>query len=92
MQPIMHWNDLTQRCILSAMTAAWEDLPQDCQLALADGAMRRACAILAQQAESLAAEMERGEVENCGGPDALRLLARLVRLANLQNESAAGHG
>lgn len=74
------------------MSAAWRDLPKDCQVQLAEGAMRRACEILAQQAESLAEEIERGEVEDRGGAEALHLLARLIRLANLQNVAAAGHG
>ena len=74
------------------MSAAWQDMPRDWQLQLAQGARRHACAILAQQAESLAGEMERGEVEYHGGPEALRLLAHLVRLANPQSEPAAGRG
>lgn len=72
------------------MICSWDDLPEACQLSLAEGAMRRASAILAQQAETLAGEIERGQVEDRGGPDALRLLARLVHLANLQNQDVAG--
>jgi hypothetical protein len=72
------------------MAAAWDDLPKDCQLSMAEGALQHACAILAQQAESLAEEIERGEIEDRGGADALRLLARLVRLAHLQGQTVAG--
>ena len=72
------------------MTDSWDELPQDCQLSLAEGAMQRACAILAQQAESLAEEIERGEIEDRGGADALRLLARLFHLAHLQSQAVAG--
>ena len=73
------------------MTDAWDDLPEDHQLWLAEYALRYASAILAQQAETLAVEIDRGEVEDRGGADALRLLARLVRLANLRNQEAAGY-
>lgn len=72
------------------MTEAWDDLPEDCRLWLAEGAMRQACVILATKAEGLAHDMECGEIANRGGPDALRLLARLVRVANMQYEPAAG--
>ena len=70
---------------------AWDDLPTDCQLWLAEGAIERASTMLATKAESLAEDIERGEIEDRGGADALRLLARLVRLANLQNQVAEGH-
>ncbi len=50
--------------------------------------MQRACGLLAQQAESLAGEIERGEIDDRGGTDALRLLPRLVRVVNLPNQAA----
>ncbi len=53
--------------------------------------MQRACAILAQQAESLAGEINRGEIADSGGADALRMLAHWVRLARLGSQPASGH-
>ncbi len=72
------------------MTAAWNDLPADCQLWLAERAMQRAYAIVMQEAEALAGEIDRGDIEDPGGADALRLLVRLFRLAQLRSQAAAG--
>lgn len=67
------------------VTSVTGDQPlKDCQASLAEGAMQQACAILATIAEGLAEEIERGEIADCGGAEALRVLARLVRLAHLQ--------
>jgi hypothetical protein len=62
--------------------AAWDALPDAVQVKLAAAAMRRAATTLASQAETLAQEMESGALSDCGGPEALRLLAVLVRIAN----------
>ncbi|MDA8252653.1 MAG: hypothetical protein M0Z28_26270 [Rhodospirillales bacterium] len=59
----------------------WDALPEQLQLALAQEAMRRAADTIAGQAETLAGEIEDGSLADRGGPDALRLLAAVVRLA-----------
>jgi len=41
--------------------------------------MQRAAETIAKQAETLAGVMEAGELSDQGGPDALRLLAAVVR-------------
>ena len=61
------------------MSADWEDLPEALQLMVAGAALRRAATAIARQAELLAREMEAGALEDHGGPDALRLLAAIVR-------------
>jgi hypothetical protein len=61
--------------------ADWDSLPEPLQLMLADAALRRAAAIIAGQSETLACEMEAGGLQDRGGPEALRLLAALVRIA-----------
>lgn len=58
----------------------WTHLSDTLQLALSQEALRRASAIIAEQAELLAAEMEAGRLEDRGGADALRLLAAIIRL------------
>ena len=57
----------------------WTTLSDDLQLALAEQALSRAAVTIAEQAESLAAEMETGSLADQGGPDALRLLAAVIR-------------
>ena len=57
----------------------WNALSDDLQLALSREALRRAADIIAGQAEALAGEMEGGYLCDRGGPDALRLLAGVVR-------------
>lgn len=47
---------------------------------------------IAGQAEILATEIERGTIADRGGPDALRLLAALVRLGNTTAPPIVGHG
>ena len=59
----------------------WDALPEQLQLALAQEAMRRAADTIAGQAETLAGEIEDGSLADRGGPDALRLLDAVVRLA-----------
>ena len=62
------------------MLADWNLLSDDLQLVLSREALRRAAEIIAEQAETLAAEMELGGLRDRGGPDALRLLAGVVRV------------
>ncbi|WP_241667023.1 hypothetical protein [Muricoccus nepalensis] len=67
---------------ISAEFSSWRELPPDARQLLAQGAMQRAAALLAQHAELLAAEMEAGALLDDGGPEALRLFATLVRATN----------
>lgn len=70
---------------------SWTTLPEELQLVLSREAMRRAAATLAEQAELLAEEMERGTLSDRGGPDALRLFAAVVRATNDDAFGAVGH-
>ena len=63
------------------MSPDWDSLPENLQLVLASEAMRRAAETIAGQAEVLAGEIESGGLADQGGPDALRLLAAVVRLS-----------
>jgi hypothetical protein len=58
----------------------WDSLPESLQLSLAGAALRHAAARIATQADTLASEMEAGGLQDRGGPDALRLLAAIVRV------------
>ena len=62
------------------MLEDWHSLSDDLQLVLSREALRRAAEIIAGQAEALAGEMEEGGLRDRGGPDALRLLAGVVRI------------
>lgn len=62
------------------MLTDWNVLSDDLQLILTREALRRAAEIIAAQAEALAGEMEGGFLCDRGGPDALRLLAGVVRV------------
>ena len=73
------------------MISAWDQISEDCQLLLAQEAMQRACELVAARAEALAEEFDRGLIADRGGADALRLLARLVRLARERAEGIVGH-
>ena len=59
--------------------ADWNTLPEDLQLLLSREALRRAAETLAEHADLLAEEMDRGTLSDRGGPDALRLFAAVVR-------------
>jgi hypothetical protein len=59
--------------------SAWTDIPDEMQVALAMEAMRRAALVIAGQAETLSDEMESGSIADHGGPEALRLLATVIR-------------
>ncbi len=60
--------------------ADWDQLTDESQLVLSREALRHASAIIAEQAELLAEEIESGRLEDRGGADALRLLAAIVQL------------
>ena len=67
------------------MRRDWNLLSDEAQLTLAREALRRAAETIAGQAEVLASEMEDGGLLDCGGPDALRLLAKVVRVNGLES-------
>lgn len=69
----------------------WNILPEEMQLVLSREALRRAAATLAEHAELLAEEMERGTLSDRGGPDALRLFAAVVRATNDDAFGTVGH-
>ncbi len=62
-----------------AMLHDWNLLSEELQLALSAAALRQAADTFAGQAELLAGEMEAGTLADRGGPEALRLLALVVR-------------
>lgn len=66
-------------------------LRDDMQQLLAREAMRRAAMVLADHAELLAREMESGALRDCGGPDAMRLFAAVVRATNDDAFGPEGH-
>ena len=61
------------------MDTSWDSLEEQSQLALSRGALERAIDIMADRAEKLANEIERGLVADRGGVEALRLFATLTR-------------
>ena len=73
------------------MLADWNRLSDDLQLTLSREALRRAAETIASQAEVLAEEMECGALADHGGPDALRLLAAVVRAGGQQALGVVGH-
>lgn len=72
-------------------TASWNHLPEELQLVLSREALRRAAETLAEHAELLAEEMERGTLTDRGGPDALRLFAAVVRATQDDAFGPIGH-
>ena len=70
------------------MLSNWNALSDNLQLVLAREALQRAAEIIAGQAETLAREMEMGGLQDRGGPDALRLLAAVVRTTGTDPLSA----
>ncbi|WP_431283958.1 hypothetical protein ACQW02_03880 [Humitalea sp. 24SJ18S-53] len=66
-------------------------MSDDHQLVLAREALRRAAETMAQHADLLAVEMERGTLLDQGGPDALRLFANVMRATNSDAFGVAGH-
>ena len=75
----------------STMFPDWNALSDELQLALGQEALRRAAEAIAGQAECLAGEIENGALADRGGPDALRLLAAIVRSTGRDPWIAAGH-
>ncbi len=75
----------------SAPPRDWATLTDMQQLALSRAALHRASETIAGQAEILAGEIESGALDDRGGPDALRLLAALVRLPGRTDADPAGH-
>ncbi len=74
------------------MLSDWTILSDDLQLTLSREALKRAAETIAGQAEILASEMETGSLSDRGGPDALRLLAAVVRVSGEDPFAAiAGH-
>lgn len=71
------------------MVKEWSVLPEDVQLVLAQQALALATERVAEQAEALAGVMEDGGLRDRGGPDALRLLAAVVR-AVVPGDSVGG--
>ncbi len=61
------------------MIADWNMLSEPVQLQLSRKALRHASAGIAERAEILAEQMEDGIISDRGGPEALRLLASIVR-------------
>jgi hypothetical protein len=74
------------------MLSDWTLLSDDLQLTLSREALRHAAQTIADQAEALADEMECGMLADRGGPEALRLLAALVRVHGRDALDAPGAG
>ena len=77
------------------MLANLSVLSEASQAALSQEALRHAAMAIASQAESLAADMEQGALNDRGGADALRLLTAIIRLngqemAGLRDMAVAG--
>ena len=77
--------------MLSGGLKDWELLSDEAQLWIAREAMQRAVQTIAGHAELLATEMEAGEIGDLGGPDALRLLASMVRVTGRETFVTAGN-
>jgi hypothetical protein len=73
------------------MISDWNLLSDDLQLTLSREALRRAAETIAGQAEILAGEIEAGTLADRGGPDALRLLAAVVRASRDDPFTPEGH-
>ncbi|HEY0421311.1 MAG TPA: hypothetical protein VGC80_17480 [Acetobacteraceae bacterium] len=73
------------------MFCDWNMLSDDLQLMVSREALRHAAESIARQAEVLAREMEQGTVSDRGGPDALRLLAAVVRVTGEDHLVPAGN-
>ncbi|CAH2599889.1 conserved protein of unknown function [Rhodovastum atsumiense] len=72
------------------MFASWDLLSDDLQIALSQEALCRAVDTVAGQAEVLAREMEAGTLADRGGPDALRLLAAILRIGGCDGLAVSG--
>ncbi len=72
-------------------TTSWTTMPEELQLVLSREALRRAAETLAEHAELLAEEIDRGTLADRGGPDALRLFAAVVRATQQDAFGPVGH-
>lgn len=70
----------------------WLSLSEETQLRIATAALRRATARLVAQAEGMAEMYDEGGLSDRGGADALRLLARLLRLETEEKAAGASPG
>jgi len=73
------------------MPSEWNCLSEALQIEIAGEAMRHAVETVASQADELAAEIEAGMLADRGGPDALRLLAVLIRQTGTMRAGPVGH-
>jgi hypothetical protein len=73
------------------MLTNWNLLSDELQLMVTREALRRAADVIADQADDLAVEMESGGLTDRGGPEALRLLAAVVRVTGNEALTAVGH-
>lgn len=73
------------------MLRDWNVLSDDMQIALSREALAKAAETIARQAEILAVEIEAGNLADYGGPEALRLLAAVVRVSGQDGLTPAGH-
>jgi hypothetical protein len=71
------------------LQADWDVIPEPLQLRLTATAMRRAAASIASQADGLAHAMETGLLEERDGPEALRLLAAVLRITTQDGRAGA---
>ncbi len=67
----------------------WTLLSDNLQLTLSREALDRAREAIAGQAEILAGEIENGTLADHGGPEALRLLAAVMRVASRTDHGPA---
>jgi hypothetical protein len=73
------------------MLTDWNLLSDEPQPMVAREALRRAADVLAKQADDLASEMETGSLSDRVGPEALRLLAAVVRRNGSSGFAVVGH-
>ena len=73
------------------MLADWHLLSDDTQMTLAQAALHRAAETIANQADLLAEEIDRGTLNDPGGASALRILAAMVRSAQESPFAVTGH-
>jgi hypothetical protein len=73
------------------MLRDWNVLSDDMQIALSREALAKAAETIARQAEILAVEIETGNLADYGGPEALRLLAAVVRVSGQDGMTSVGH-
>lgn len=66
-------------------------LSDDLRLLVSRVALRHAAEAIASQADQLADEMDIGTLSDEGGPEALRLLAAVVRASGDMTPELAGH-